>query len=354
MKKILFFILSIALVLSLSLALFSCGEEEEPKIPGACNEHKDEDDNGICDVCKQETVVVPEQPTEVSVSFTVKDQDGLTVSGITVAFTEKGNASATPVTAVSGANGQFTVKLLPSTYAVDCDYDVSAVGYYYSDTTEVKVEKNTSALDILLINTTPNGSVDRPYPLSVGDNRIIIPAGETLNFIVYRALNLIASIEAAGIKVTYGGAEYIPDSENKINFAFLGTDTNSVENLKIHNPTSAEISFNLVINSAPGTHGNPYIVEALGVEISKEDITSRDIVYYSYTATESGTLTLTVTSEETHAAMQCNSKQVTTASEDSSTISLDITAGDVVIIDLATSIEENARISFVLAFAVAE
>ena len=106
MKKILYFILSVTLALSLSTFLFSCGgeEPEEPEIPGPCTEHKDEDENGICDVCKQITVEIPEAPSEVTVTFTAMDQDGLTVQGITFIFTDKGKVDATPVTAVSGAN----------------------------------------------------------------------------------------------------------------------------------------------------------------------------------------------------------------------------------------------------------
>lgn len=347
MKKILYFILSIALVLSLSAFLFSCGEEE-PEVPGPCAEHKDEDENGICDVCKQVTVEIPEAPSEATVTFTAKDQDGLTVQGITFIFTEKGKANATPITAVSGANGQLTVKLLTATYTLDCDYDIETVGYYYLDTSEVKVEKNTTALDILLVNNTPNGSVDRPFPLSVGDNEITIPAGESYNFIVYRAVNLIASIEAAGLKVNYNGAEYSSDAENKIEFSFLGTDVNSAESLSIVNTSTNEVSFTMQIDSAPGTYGNPYVIESLGTEISKSGLTSDDTVYYSYTATDTVRLVLTVTSENTYAAMLANSVQVNTSGEGTNVISIEVNAGDTVLIDLSSTVEENATVSFVL------
>lgn len=357
MKKILYFILSIAFVLSLSSFLFSCGgeEPEEPEVPGPCTEHKDEDENGICDVCKQVTVEIPETPSEVTVSFTVKDQDGLTVPAITVTFTEKGKTDATPISATSGANGQFTADLLPATYKVECDYDFDVVGgYYYSDTSEVKVEKNTTSLDILLVNNTPNGSVDRPFSLSVGDNEIKIPAKTTHNFIVYRAVNLIASIEGEGIKLCYNGTEYTPNAENKIEFSFLGTDFNSAEVFSIENLLDAEATCEMKINSKPGTYGNPYVIETLGAEISKSGLTSEDTVYYSYRATDTVRLVLTVTSENTHVAMQFGSHQVTTDSEGGNVISIEVNADDLLMINVSTTVKENATVSFVLEIEISE
>ena len=352
MRKILLFILSITLVFTLSAFLFSCGDETGDAEP--CVTHKDEDENGICDVCKESVIEIPKAPEAVNVSFTVKDQDGVTVPSVTIIFTEKGKNDATPVNAVSGADGKFEIKLLPATYTIDCDYNMDEIGYYFLDTNEIKIEEGKGALDILLVNNNPNGTEARPYPLSVGDNQITIPAGKAYNYIVYRAVNLIASIESAGIKVTYAGNEMLPDSENKINFAFNGTDTNSVEKLVIENTTSAELSLNVVINSAPGTLGNPYVVEELGVEVSKDGLTSNDMIYYSYTATFTGTLTLTVTSESTNAAMASNSKQVTTLGENSSTISFDVSEGDIVIIDIVSEVEENATVSFILTDTTAE
>jgi len=350
MKKILVLILSLVLIFSLSAFLYSCGDEQGPETPGPCTEHKDEDENGICDVCKQPTIDIPEAPSEVTVSFTVKDQDGATVPGVTFTFTEKGNAAATPVNATSDTSGKLSAKLVPATYKLDCEYNAEEIGYYFLDTTEIKVEATTTALDIRMENRTPNGTESRPFPLSVEDNAIGIPAGKTHYYVVYHAVNLLASIECGGIKVTYGGAEYLPDAENKIDFAFLGTDTNSVELIKIENVTDSAIDATLKIYSAPGSYSNPYVIEDLSAEISKSGLASKDIVYYSYTATASGKLTLTVTSGNTHASMTSNYVQVSTHSENSNVISIDVAAGGTVMIDLATTIEENATISFTLSF----
>ncbi len=353
MKKVLLFILCMLLACSLSLALSSCGDGGS-ETPGPCAEHEDEDENGICDVCKQPTIELPEGPAEVSVSFTVKDQDGAAVPGVSFTFTEKGATDATPITATGDANGRFTLKLTAATYKLDCDYDAEKIGYFFLDTTEIKVEESTVAIDILMENTNPNGTEARPFPLTVGDNEIKIAAGEGCYYVLYHAVNLLCEMEAVGIKVTYGGAEYLPDADDKIDFAFLGTDTNSVEVVKIENVGTAEITFNAKIYSTPGSYGNPYIIEDISGEISKSGLSSKDMVYYSYTATADGTFTLTVTSENTHASMLCGYVQVTTVSENSNVISIEVKEGDVVVIDLATTLEENATISFTLELGAGE
>ena len=128
MRKILLLILSLALVFSLSALLFSCGDEEDPNIQEPCTSHKDEDENGLCDVCGEVTVVIPVTPSEVSVVFTAKDQDGVTGPGVTFTFTEKGKNDATPTVKVSDSDGKLTASVFIVGFA---DYlIVNAVGNF--------------------------------------------------------------------------------------------------------------------------------------------------------------------------------------------------------------------------------
>jgi hypothetical protein len=175
---------------------------------------------------------------------------------------------------------------------------------------------------------------------------LTVPRGESVYYVLYRAYNLIATVSATDIKLEYEGTEYTPDADGKISFSFIGEDVNSVARVKITSTGASDASVGFLIESLPGTLGNPYKITELPSEISKTDVEKGDTVYYSYVATASGTLTLTVTSEKTHAAMQNGSYQVSTAEVDDSTISLSVAEGDEVIINLSTSASENALISF--------
>ena len=347
MKKLLILLLSLALLASCAIFMVSCGDDP-------CTEHTDADENGMCDVCN-EAMINPETPTELTVAFTLKDQDGAVVPGVEICFAPRGAVDAEGnVYATSGADGKCSAKLKTGTYRVSADYDVDEIGYYFLDTTEIKVTKDTAALDILMTNNNPNGTERRPYPLSVGDNALTVPAGESVYYVIYRAVNLIANVTASGIKVEYKGAEYIPDQNNNITFSFTAADTNSVELIKITNTGASESGVDFAISSIPGSLGNPFVITALGEEIAKSGVNKDSTVYFTYTSTVSGTLVLTVTSDNTHAAMQNGSYQVSTASEDSMVISLTVAVGDEVVIDIGTASDVAATISFNIALMSAE
>ena len=346
MKKLVSILLVLILAVCFGLAMTSCGGEDGP-----CTEHVDADDNGLCDKCGS-SMITPSGKTELDVTLTVKDHEGATVSGVTVTLTERGAINSEgAVSAVSGADGKLTAKLRSSsTYLVSVDYDPDAIGFYSLTTTEIAVTESSTAFDIIMENKTPNGSESRPYNLSVENNALTIPAGKTVYYVLYRAMNLMASVTGSDIKIEYEGTEYTPDADGKISFPFIGTDMNYVATVKITSTGAADSEIDFLIEAFPGTLGNPYEIETddLGEEISNTGVTKGETVYYTFKAETAGTLTLTVTSADTHAAMQNNSYQVSTSSEGTMTISLEVAAGDEVSINLTSSADENAVISFTL------
>ena len=155
MKKLISVLLSLMLIISASAFLFSCGDEEEneggnEKENQPCTEHVDSDENNICDNCKEILLNLPAGPVDVTVTFTVKDQDGVAVPSVTLIFTEKSDAASEPITATADASGKVTMTLKAVNYYVDCDYNVEEIGYYVLDTRSVNITESTAAMDILL------------------------------------------------------------------------------------------------------------------------------------------------------------------------------------------------------------
>jgi len=358
MKKILLLILSAALFVCTAALLTSCGGDNPP--PPVCTEHEDTDGDFACDVCGELVMPEKQDPITADITFTVKDQDGATVKGITVTVTAKAQGSSTPtVTKVSGDGGVFSATLEVGEYSVSYDYDVETVGgYYLSDTTSITVAENTTALDLLLENTTPNGTESRPYAFSVGENEITIPAGASHYYVVYRAIDLYAYITATDIKVSYNEVEYIPDADSLISIKLLGTNTNSVEKLLITNTSAEDKTYNVSISSALGTSGNPIELGTLDIEYTTAQITNEDIVYYSFTANEAGTFTLLLSTEDASASMINTRNSVSVNTDNDATegaITLTLEAGDEVLIDFSTSISEGSvEIKFTPSFTAAE
>lgn len=330
MKKIFMLLLSLTMVFGAATFATACDDGSE-----SCTQHVDENSDGVCDNCDE--AFTPEVK-EVNVTFTVKDLEENTLSGVTVIF-QSGNE--TPVTAVSGTDGTLSVTLKTGSYDVSYDYDVATVngvgGYYLSNTTSITVKESTTAMNLYLENTTPNGTENRPFALSVAEQTITLPANTSYYYVVYRAVNLYAEIEGENVKVTYGSNVYTPDAEGKISIQFLGSSTNSTEKLLFENTSATEQTYTVNITSAPGTQSNPYEL-VLDEDITTKALANRESVYYTYTATASGKLTITVKSENSYISMTNTSNSLNATTEEGTTIELELNEGDVVSIDCSVSV----------------
>lgn len=335
MKKLLMLLFSLTMVFATAAVVTAC--EEETTQP--CTVHIDNDNNDICDVCQESLVPVVK---EVNVSFTVKELDGPILAGVSVTFERVGE---TPITAVSGADGKLSATLKTGEYSVK--YDHSSLGedvYYLPDTVKVTITDTTTALDLYLKNTTPNGTEGRPYTLNFGDNEITIPANTSYYYAIYRSVNYYVVVNSENVKVTYKTTEYTPDAQGLIAIQLLGASTNSVDMLKFTNPTDSEQTYSLNISSAAGSQSNPYQL-TLDQDITTKAIEANTSLYYTFTATQSGKLTITLKSEDSYISATNRGSNVSVNTSESNVIELDVTAGQTVSLDCSVTITSGATAS---------
>ncbi|MBQ9070148.1 MAG: hypothetical protein IJY23_02195 [Clostridia bacterium] len=355
MKKILLLILMLALSISM-LAACDNGEDDNENgndndgnnITTPCVEHTDDNGDHICDVCEE---IIFEEDVEVTVELNIKDTDGLPLCGVKAIFTdEDGNIV---ISGESDADGKASATLYVGRHSVTYDYDSASLGYYLSETTSVQVAKDTTTLELYLMDNNPDGTAEKPYAISADDESITIGANTSYYYIIYRAVDVSFELSGEGVKVTYGENVYTPDGDGKIKFALLGEDTNSVASLLIENTTAAEKTYSVKVESVPGSYGNPFVIESVGATVTTATITSDDIVYYSYTASADGTFTVTLTSEKSSISMTNarNSQNANTSSEaETQTISLTVKEGDVILIDCSTTAKDGVVVTFVPEF----
>lgn len=311
MKKIFMLILSLTMAFS-AAAFVGCGDNggTSESVAGSSAE---------------------EQAKDVSVTFTVKDQDGLKIANVKVTFEPKNGAT---VSATSDENGAFTVTLKAGEYSVsyESDYATSG-GYYLPETTGIVVKEGVGSMVLYMNNNTPNGTEGREFPLAFGENEITLPANTAYYYIIYRAVNLYAEIEGATAKATYREETYSADGEGKIQISLLGTSTNSVEVLLIENTSAEAQTYRVNIQSAPGSQGNPYTL-VLDTELTTKPLVSGENEYYTYTATAAGTLTVTVKTDKSYVSMTnaTNSVNASTGESEDGVINLTVAEGDEVII----------------------
>ena len=324
MKKLLMLLFSLTMIFATATVVSAC-DEEETETP--CTEHVDEDSDGYCDVCDEEYEIVIK---DVNVTFTVKDLQENTLSGITVFF-KTGTEQA--ISAVSGADGKVSVTLKTLAYSVSYDYTSLGEGVYYlPETTSVTIADSTTALDLYLNNRTPNGSLDRPYALDFGDNQITLPANTSYYYVVYRSSNYYVVVDGENIKVTYNKTEYTPDVQGKIAIQLLGASTNSVDTILLANTSDSEQTYSVNVSAAAGSQSNPYQL-TLDQDITTKALESNTSVYYAFTATQNGALTITLKSENSYITATNADSGESENTEENNTIVINVKEGQTVRID---------------------
>ena len=363
MKKILVLFLCIALTVLSFASLTACGDKdkgdggnadtngENNESNGAgevCTEHYDADGDGICNLCN-ENMPDDEIFSGVSVTFTLKDDEGNVVPGVSVILNSYTSDDYNVTTAKSDENGQIKAQVNTGEYYVTYEYNSDDVGYYEGDTTELSISMGTENVTLYLINTTPNGTVTRPYPISAIDTSVTVPANSSVHYIIYHTKDLYFVLEGADVSVIRKEGTTVtthePDGEGKLRIDLIGENVNSVATVIITNNSSEEATYAIEINSNPGTYGNPIVITDLSA-IAEGTVSSEKSYYYIYTATATGTLTINMTSEDTLISAMNLTNSCVDDADDDGVITIEVTEGDEVRITCATSSLVEIPVSF--------
>ena len=363
MKKILILLLCFVLMLGVTLSMAACGDKDSEKDGNnensnennnnggtntPCTEHYDAQGDGVCDICGG-AVSTKDDGDKISVSLTLKDDEGNAVAGISVIFSCYESEANNVNSAASDAEGKIVAELNTGSYYLIYDYDPDVVGNYTGETTELTVSADTESVTLYLKNTTPNGTVARPFPLGANDDFITIPANTTYHYIVYHAKGIYFSLTGTGVSVTakVGStpATYTPDANNNIKFDLTGDSVNAVANIIITNTTDTEATYVIEINSNPGTYGNPFVLDNASANVSGT-VNADNNIYYVFKAPVAGNYTITMTSEGTSVAAMNRSTSQVENTKSGKSFTITVNAGDEVIITCSTSSTEDVTVSF--------
>ncbi len=282
-----------ALLLGMSLA--SCRQD-----PAVCTTHTDANTDMVCDVCGQamptddtgasDTAEVTETDTEaaveVSVTLTVKDQEGTAMAGAVLDLLREGESSAA-ATVTADENGTATVTLTEGTYTVRYQ---SLPQYVLGYSATVVVESGMEAVLLEVTNNTPNGSTERPFVISDESITVNVPAGEAYCFTLFGGTGRTLIVENAHAEVTYNGTVYPPDENGRIEVRMATASASEHIIFTLKNTADAAEDMTASLYSDPGTMENPFVAKA-GEDIVCE-VPKDASVYYTFTATFTGTLQL--------------------------------------------------------------
>ena len=179
---------------------------------------------------------------------------------------------------------------------------------------------------------------DPAEPLTFGgvtQFEVTVPAGGTVYADVYKVSGMVGSIKSNSVTVTYNGKVYQPVS-GTVSFSIPTSNDPSIPaSLAIQNTGNEDSTFTVNFYAPSGTLGNP-VTLSLGDFTASLSAGNSQGVYYTYTATEDGVLTLKKVS--CTSGVECdmvlynlNSYAYRTLQEDGegeSTVSISVKKGD--------------------------
>lgn len=298
----------------------------------------------------------PAIPQTVEVTLSVKTDKGVALSG--VKFAVWANVDVSKVGDLeTNADGKASVNVVAGEYDVELNSDTLPEGYipqtdgftsrwektgaeytcFYVWTIDVDKAQEFS---IVVENLTPDGTAEKPYFFAVDENdeaSVTIPANATVYYECRNISGASLFVETEGVEVVYDGVTYTYNTQKGyVEVPLAKTDANSRAKFALVNKTNGELAVEAYMRAPEGSLKNPIVLTTLG-EITVE-VDGQGQVYYQWTASEAGTLTIASNSETSYIVVsnktQTDSDTVGNREGDEQTlkptIEITVNAGDVI------------------------
>ena len=277
---------AVAVIVAVILIIvFTGGNGDEGE---GCIGHVDADDDYLCDKCGEhfddgDEVEIP-AVDKINVTFTVKLDDGTPLSGVKFILT-RGDKT---IELISGMNGIIFAGIEEGAYHVTYDHD-TLPEYCWGETYGVKIEKNTSSVDIIVVDNRPDGSAEKPYSASEEKMTIEIAPGEELYYSCHGTSLRYVTVKASDLVVTYDGTTYTAEN-GVITVGVSSVDVNTPIVFSIKNTSDHTVVADMEIYAPLGSSENP-------IELTESDavveVPAEKTVYYVYKADKDGILVVT-------------------------------------------------------------
>ena len=274
-----------------------------------------------------------EAPTEapaakVEVTLTVKDQDGnaMPEAVLTILPASEEGESAT---LTADNEGTVTVTLPEGEYTVRFDV---LPEYVLGIDTKITVKAGMEPVALEVIDNTPNGSEERPFVINEDSLTVTVPAGETYHFTLFGGYNRTLHVTDVGAEILFRDQTYAPDENGSIAVRIVTDSPRDHAYVALTNKSGDTREITLTLVSDPGAMDNPIVIETLGEAITA-NVPQDGMVYYRWTATAAGKLTVTSADPINNISLNnlANSK-VTDFTNGAESVTLEVAEGDTITI----------------------
>jgi hypothetical protein len=270
-------------VLSLVLSLISCTEE--------C-QHVDADDDYLCDSCGEHFDDGDNEqpgPATLSVTFTVKFENGKAASGVQFVLT-RGEKT---VSLTSGSDGSVKADLEPGAYYIDVNHD-TLPEYCTTDIFAIKVEEGKTDINITIIDNTPDGSLEKPFFISENETELTLAAGSETYYRIHVSTVRYITVASSDVVITCG--DQVSQLVDGVATLVVSASDNDISDcvFSLKNNSAEDVDVTLGVKAPLGSYENPTPVSESGASTT---VNCDTMVYYKWVATADGMLTLTANSD---------------------------------------------------------
>ena len=194
----------------------------------------------------------------------------------------------------------------------------------------VKAGMEPVALEVM--DNTPNGSEERPFVINEDSLTVTVPAGETYHFTLFGGYNRTLHVTDAGAEILFRDQTYAPDENGSIAVRIVTDSPRDHAYVALTNKNGDTREITLTLVSDPGAMDNPIVIETLGEAITA-NVPQDGMVYYRWTATAAGKLTVTSADAINNISLNnlANSK-VTDLTNGAESVTLEVAEGDTITI----------------------
>ncbi len=293
----------------------------------------------------QTTDPTPYVPKDVKVNLVVINDTGKECPNTTMIIKAKNSRESYDVQADD--KGLAEIILTEGEYTIIFD---QVPEYHLAPNVDLTVTYGMSTVTLELTNNEPNGTEERPFVLGDKNDTKHYAANEMFWFKIRVGEGRSVKIRNANAELVYEGTTYTPDENGEIIFHMQSDNPKAQIMFTVTNKSNEEQDIELILEGDPGTHDNPIIVPALN-ETMTAIVVGGDSVYFRYAATQTGTLVLNCEDPNNFITLLNHSNSVKTeATNGTATVSLAVTAGDIVTIEVSvvTPVDGGDEISFTL------
>ncbi len=340
----------LCVLVATSVALAAC--QGGDSTTGPCLAHSDANKDGKCDNCGVQVGLqlnsTAAKPQSIEVTFSVRDDYGEAMAGATIIIQDR--SGAVNLTDTLDEQGTFKATLDLGDYNIMLE---NLPEYHLVGVCSITVEEGMEPVLINVIDNTPNGTPEKPFPVVEEPVTEFFNTNETFTYSVRGGTGKYMVIENAEAEVFYNEKTYTPDADGKITIRILSDDAKDQILFTVTNKAADGQEITVTLLADPGTAENP--IEAQLGQIYTAHVVGDKSVYYIWTATADGSLTVTSSSAVNSISLfNLNTSKMEGPTEGAASVTLEgVKAGDVIRIEVTTSVnatEEENDIDFTLTF----